>query len=469
MLAAIQYIRNLLVSTPESLFVRYGFAAVAVTFATLLRLALNPFLLDTVPYITYFLAITVTGWIGGGRAAVFAVILSATAAKLLFLAPLYSLSISGIADVVAFAVFIAMGGMIAATCEAMKQALRRAETQAGLLKEHGQALQQQMHAVEQHKEALRENEERLRLAVQSGDLMVWDCDLVTRQVIYSPSAKEILGTERGTVSDFLASVYPDDRPLFEASQEAAAAGKIISVVEYRVIDPEGRIRWLQSRGNVRFDNNGRPVRFLGVSVDVTQRRSMEQKLRASEERFSSFMQYLSGAAWVKDCGGHYMYANPMTHSIFKTTEQQLYGKTDHDLFPAETARQFQDNDQIVITRQKALQTIEVFNREDGAHYSMVSKFPIFDHQGRLAFVGGIAFDITEWKQVEREREKLLVELQEERQRLQASQDQLKQKIEELESFHDIVVGRELKMIQMEKDIVKLRTEVSNFKTHKSSP
>jgi PAS domain S-box-containing protein len=459
MLAPIQYIRTLLGWTPESPFLRYGFAAVAVTVATLLRLGLNPLLLDTVPYITYFLAITVTGWIGGGGAAVFALILSAMAAGTLFLPPLYNFSISGTADLVAFAVFLAMGGMIAATCEAMKRAQRRAEKQAWLLKEHGQALQQQMRAVEQHKEALRENEERLRLAVESGDLMVWDCDLLTQQVIYSPTAKEILGSERGTVSDFLASVYPDDRPLFHASQEAAAAGKIISVVEYRVIDPKGHIRWLQSRGNVRFDNDGRPVRFLGVSVDVTRRKSMEQKLRSSEERFSSFMQYLPGAAWVKDCGGYYMYANPMAHSIFKTTEQQLYGKTDHDLFPAETARQFQDNDQTVMTEEKALQTIEVFNREDGAHYSIVSKFPIFDHERRLAFVGGIAFDITEWKQAERERERLLVELQEERQRLQTSQDHLKEKIEELESFHDIVVGRELKMIELEKEIQRLRRKI----------
>jgi PAS domain S-box-containing protein len=219
---------------------------------------------------------------------------------------------------------------------------------------------------------------------------------------------------------------------------------------------------------VRFDNDGRPVRFLGVSVDVTQRKLMEQKLRASEERFSSFMQHLPGAAWVKDCGGYYMYANPMAHSVFKTTDQQLYGKTDLDLFPVETARQFQDNDQTVMTRRNALQTIEVFQREDGAHYSIVSKFPIFDDQARLVFVGGIAFDITEWKQAEKEREKLLVELQEERQRLQASQEQLKEKIEELESFHDIVVGRELKMIQMEKDIVKLWSENERLNAHHSS-
>ena len=121
-----------------------------------------------------------------------------------------------------------------------------------------------------------------------------------------------------------------------------------------------------------------------------------------------------------------------------------------------------------MTRRNALQTIEVFQREDGAHYSIVSKFPIFDDQARLVFVGGIAFDITEWKQAEKEREKLLVELQEERQRLQASQEQLKEKIEELESFHDIVVGRELKMIQMEKEIVKLRSENERLNAHHSS-
>jgi PAS domain S-box-containing protein len=461
MLAATQYIRNLLTWTPQSPLAHYGVAVGAVALATLLRLGLNPFLAETVPYITYFLAITVAGWIGGARAAVFAVVLSALAAKVFFLPSLNSFSLSEVASV---AVFLAMGGMIAATCEAMKRAQRRAEHQTGLLRQQGEALQQQMLAVEQHKEALHESEERLRLAVESGDLMVWDSNLITQEVICSPNAKDVWGRDRGTVSDFLSSVYPEDRPLFEARREAT----VMTVAEYRVIDPKGRTRWLQSRGNVRFDNDGRPVRFLGVSVDVTQRKLMEQKLRASEERFSSFMQHLPGAAWVKDCGGYYMYANPMAHSVFKTTDQQLYGKTDLDLFPVETARQFQDNDQTVMTRRNALQTIEVFQREDGAHYSIVSKFPIFDDQARLVFVGGIAFDITECKQAETEREILLFDLQVARQRLQASQEQLKEKIEELESFHDIVVGRELKMIQMEKEIVKLRSENERLNAHHSS-
>ena len=331
MVAGSRSIRNLLFRTPESALMRYGLAALAVSAATLLRFVLNPFLGDAVPYITYFLAITVTGWMGGGRPAFFALILSAAAATFFFFPPLYRFSISGIANVVGLGVFTAMGGLIALTCEAMKQAQRRAEQQAELLEKHGQALQQQMCELERHKEAWRESEERLRLAVESGDLIVWDSNLITKEVICSPNAKEIWGRDRGAVSDFLSSVHPEDQPLFEARREAAAAGSIIPIVEYRVIDPEGRIRWLQSRGKVRFDNEGRAVRFLGVSVDVTQRKLMEQKLRAS-----------------------------------------------------------------------------------------------------------------------------VAEVQEERQRLQKSQEQLQEKIQELESFHDIVVGRELKMMQMEREIDKLR-------------
>ncbi|MER3424180.1 MAG: hypothetical protein C4293_14120 [Nitrospiraceae bacterium] len=161
-------------------------------------------------------------------------------------------------------------------------------------------------------------------------------------------------------------------------------------MEYRVIDQEGRVRWLQSRGDVQFDSDGRPVRFLGVSVDVTHRRLMEQKLRASEERFSSFMQHFPGAAWIKDHDGCYVYANPTAHRIFRTTEQHLYGKADEEIFPAETARQFRDNDQIVMKSGQGLQTVEVLSQDGDLLYSLVSKFPIFDDNGALAFVGGIA-------------------------------------------------------------------------------
>ncbi|MES4786897.1 MAG: hypothetical protein C4294_14995, partial [Nitrospiraceae bacterium] len=71
-------------------------------------------------------------------------------------------------------------------------------------------LQQEIEGHKRTEQALRESEERLRLATESGNLIVWDSSLITQEVICSPNAKEIWGRDQGTVSDFLACVYPED-------------------------------------------------------------------------------------------------------------------------------------------------------------------------------------------------------------------------------------------------------------------
>lgn len=386
--------------------------------------------------------------------------LGLAAGNYLFVLPRGFASLYSPEQALGLVLYLVVGLAIVLLAGAQQRARLRAQINALML-------QQEIEGHKRTEQALRESEERLRLATECGGLIVWDSSLITQSVICSPNAKEIWGRDRGTVSDFLANVYPEDRSLFALRREEAAAGRVIPVVEYRVVDQEGRMRWLQSRGDVRFGSDGRPVRFIGVSVDVTHRKEMEEKLRASEERFSSFMRYLPGAAWIKDHKGHYAYANPTALDLFRTTEQQLYGKADGEIFPTETARQFQENDRKVVKSGQGLQMIEALSQPDGWHYFLVSKFPIFDNTGGVSFIGSIAFDITRWKKAEEEREVLLARVQEERRRLQESQAQLEEKLQELEAFHDVVVGRELRMMQIEKENHKLRAEIEWLRAGKS--
>jgi PAS domain S-box-containing protein len=122
----------------------------------------------------------------------------------------------------------------------------------------------------------------------------------------------------------------------------------------------------------------------------------------AEERFSAFMRNLPVAAWIKDIEGHYVYANRIGEEIFHTKLSDLIDRTDEEIFPADTAKQFKENDRLVITRGESMQTIETLSQDDGIHHSIVSKFPIFDHNGNLVMVGGVAIDITEHKRMEEE-------------------------------------------------------------------
>jgi PAS domain S-box-containing protein len=142
--------------------------------------------------------------------------------------------------------------------------------------------------------------------------------------------------------------------------------------------------------------------------EIEQRRRLEHELRRrlealfeSEQRFVRFMQHLPGLAWIKDLEGRYVYVNDAAEKAFGTPRAELYGKTDPQIFPPETARQFVENDRLALTSGTGQRVIETLVHEDGVkHHSLVSKFPIPGPDERPALIGGIAIDITDRLQAE---------------------------------------------------------------------
>jgi PAS domain S-box-containing protein len=127
----------------------------------------------------------------------------------------------------------------------------------------------------------------------------------------------------------------------------------------------------------------------------------EPALRESDDRFGPFMEHLPGLAWIKDLHGRYVYANQAAMHVFGAPRAELCGKTDDDLFPPATAAQFRENDRQALASGTGVQVVETLKHADGTvHHSIVSKFPIPGPDGRPAFVGGMAIDITDLKRAE---------------------------------------------------------------------
>ena len=70
--------------------------------------------------------------------------------------------------------------------------------------------------------------------------------------------------------------------------------------EYRVIHKDGTVRWLQAKGRMFFDAEGRPERMVGFMIDVTDRRHAEEELRASEARFRTFVDHATDGLFLQD-------------------------------------------------------------------------------------------------------------------------------------------------------------------------
>jgi PAS domain S-box-containing protein len=154
---------------------------------------------------------------------------------------------------------------------------------------------------------------------------------------------------------------------------------------------KGRVYWTQQAP--LHDSIGHAVI---VTLDITERKNMEEALRQSEARFSQFMQHLPGLAWIKDIDGRYVYANAAAEKAFQTPRAKLYGRTDEEVFPAEVAAQFRKNDERALKELRGVQMVEELEHDDRlVHYSLVTKFPIPGPDGSIAMIGGTALDITD--------------------------------------------------------------------------
>jgi len=134
--------------------------------------------------------------------------------------------------------------------------------------------------------------------------------------------------------------------------------------------------------------------LVSTVIDITERRLWEETLRQSEERFTAFMRHLPGIAFIKDLAGKYVYYNEASWPQFQKRPEEIVGRTDEDIWPAEDAARHRAYDISVIASGRRVEFVEPAMHADGPHTWLIYKFPIIE-DGKVALVGGIGIDITE--------------------------------------------------------------------------
>jgi PAS domain S-box-containing protein len=244
-------------------------------------------------------------------------------------------------------------------------------------------------------EALRASETLYRTIARSipgGGVYVVDKEF--RYLVAEGSVTEAFGLTREMLEGHtVAEAFPDGRAeRMEARLRKNFAGETVSFETVH----NGHVFWTQQAPIA--DSLGQ---VIIVTLDITERKQMELALRQSEERFARFMQYLPGLAWIKNVDGRYVYANDAAEKAFGIPREQLYGRSDPEVFDPEVAAHFMKNDQQALTAGKGVQVIETLPQEDGVvHHSLVTKFPILGSDGNALLIGGTAFDITDRIQME---------------------------------------------------------------------
>ena len=136
-------------------------------------------------------------------------------------------------------------------------------------------------------EALRTAEERMRFALQSADVGIWDMDCTTGALRWSETSEAHYGLKpgsfQGTFDAFVERVHPDDREsVLETFGKAMRGGTDFSVL-HRTIWPDGSVHWLSGAGRILLDEHGKPLRGVGISLDVTDRRTLEAQYQQAQK------------------------------------------------------------------------------------------------------------------------------------------------------------------------------------------
>lgn len=133
-------------------------------------------------------------------------------------------------------------------------------------------------------------EQRLLVALEAGKMGAWEWDIGENRVTWSPTLEDIHGIPRGSFAGTFEAhrddMHPEDRERVFATLQATLRTGDPYFVLYRILRPDGQVRWLEARANLLNDAEGRPMRLIGVCTDVSERKRAQDALAESERRLA---------------------------------------------------------------------------------------------------------------------------------------------------------------------------------------
>ncbi|GAA4012961.1 bifunctional diguanylate cyclase/phosphodiesterase [Actimicrobium antarcticum] len=182
---------------------------------------------------------------------------------------------------------------------------------------------------------LRSNQRQLIEAQEITRVGFYAMDLVRREYTASPILFAILGldtaTERISQDDYERLIHPDDLAQVRQRRTGLVEGKTSSNMQYRIIRPDGGVRWIDVFGVIERDAAGKAVRYSGAIQDITERKLAEQAALANENRFRLLFENSLDGVVHAYANGMVLAANSAACKIFGMTEEQLCSHTRADL------------------------------------------------------------------------------------------------------------------------------------------
>jgi len=265
-------------------------------------------------------------------------------------------------------------------------------------------------------------------------------DMEGRFIYASPQTLKLHGYERK--EDLLGHsafelIAPEDHTSAMNILQQITRTPILHDLQYTALRKDGTRFILEGRAVVIKDQYGNPKSFISVTRDITERKMAEEALRKSEERFRQIAESAGEWIWETDAMGLYTYASPVVEKILGYKLEEIIGKKYfYDFFAPDVKEELKKAAFETFIKKEPIKNLLNANVHRNGNIVLLETngMPVLDDKGNLLGYRGADTDITERKKAE---------------------ENLKEKINELERYKTATVGRELKMIELKKQIKEL--------------
>ncbi|MUG99886.1 PAS domain-containing protein [Scytonema sp. UIC 10036] len=240
--------------------------------------------------------------------------------------------------------------------------------------------------------------DRLTVALRSGAIGIWEWDTIDDILIWDDRMYDLYGIHSsqfaGAYQAWANGVHPEDRPQAEAAIQKALQGQKEFDTEFRILHPDGTIRFVKANGLIQRDERGQPLRMIGINFDISDRKLAEETLK---QQLTTIEAVIDGIAILE--GDTYTYVNKAHLELFGyDSPEELIGKTWRTLYSPEEINRFEQEVFPILMQQHFWQGEATATQKDGTTFAEGLSLTMTE-SGKLICV---CRDITEQKQAEEE-------------------------------------------------------------------
>lgn len=189
--------------------------------------------------------------------------------------------------------------------------------------------------------AARQNEEHLAMATNAAQMGTWEWNIGDNTAKWSDETKRIFGRQlnepEGTNDEFYSWIHPDDRLHVEQAIDRAVQEGSPYEAEYRMLLPEGVVRWVRGKGQVLRDEAGNPQRMVGLNADITDQKRAAEALHESNERTRAILRALPDLMFLQNKDGVYLDYYARERKDLLVPPESFLGKNIREVMPVNLA------------------------------------------------------------------------------------------------------------------------------------